>query len=833
MFSGTGGRSLYLRTAGAILALYAVVAIALVTSKDFTDEGPLSFRNAELSDPLAGGVPGPEALDRCFPEQNPSVFRYKVVGGIVDGLPYYACYEVFKDNGSVFEAVVLDARSGERVRKVDVIKRGGAWPWVGVVKSGSELFLGGIGVSALSFLFFTYYRRRRPGQPTDRRWWQSQGFLLTLGTALPVAGWLVMSVLPGVSPARKQRAVLQSIVILAGVFLGVLWILWADYPDVWGLATLGLLTLSYLHGMIGGRRWLRPEGFGLPEILVPGPGAPSRQTASPPPTTSPSPAPADPAPAAAQSTIEPVSLRVQRPDELASFRDVGGMADLKRELKETFGLLLAFAGEADAYRIRWNGILLYGPPGVGKTFVAKAVAGEFGLNFIHVSTGDLVSAYRGESARNVKEAVRLAACNIPCVLFFDEFDSVAQSREDSIDPESRRIVNQLLQSLEEYRNVRELIVIAATNDLGQLDTAVIRPGRFDRHIRVDLPDAAAREAIFLAQVKNRPAVKDLDLAELARRSEGLTPAAIAQAVEVASLAAFREAAAAGELVQITMDHLLEALEERGGKDRPMVEEWTWDGVVLPNQVKRELMSLQLMVEEPERARVFGVEPPTGVLLTGPPGTGKTTIAKVLAAQAQCSFYPVSAADVRSKWLGESERNIRRLFQRAQEHRPSIIFIDEIDAITPVRGEYGTYDPEVNQLLVEIDGMAGQRGVLVVAATNRSDQLDPALTRGGRLSRMIEIPLPDLDGRRQLLRLYTEKMPLVGVELEALAHQTEHMSGADIKALCQQAALQALIRSGRHEGAAAALVPQDFAAALAAYKAQTKHEPPQERAGQYL
>jgi transitional endoplasmic reticulum ATPase len=502
---------------------------------------------------------------------------------------------------------------------------------------------------------------------------------------------------------------------------------------------------------------------------------------------------------------------------LPTFADVGGMEAFKAEVRDTVGLILRNGDGADLYGITWNGLLLHGPPGVGKTFLARAVAGEFGLNLLHLSTGDLVEGVVGQSARNVERAFGAAADNRPCLLLFDEFDSVAQRREGGSHAEERRTVNQLLTSLERTRDHRDVIVVATTNDLGHLDPAVVRPGRFDRHVRVDLPDAAARRAILAGQLRRRPACAAVDLVDLARRTEGLTPAALTQAVDAAALAAFRQASESGQVVQITQDHLLAALQTRGGQDRPTVEDWDWDGLILPAAVKEELRELQALVEDPELADRFGVSAPSGVLLAGPPGTGKTTVARVLAAQARCSFYPVSAADVTSKWVGESERSIATLFNRARDNAPSIIFIDEIDAIGARRdgGAGESSNRQLNQLLQEMDGIRGNRGILVVAATNRPELLDPALVRGGRLSRTLTLELPDAAGRVAMLQLMTARMPTIDLDLHELAALTDGFSGADLKAVCEQAALRALVRARRTDTGdiEPAVVHDDFRSAV--------------------
>ena len=506
-------------------------------------------------------------------------------------------------------------------------------------------------------------------------------------------------------------------------------------------------------------------------------------------------------------------FEVEPPDSLEEFSDVGGMDRLKQELRDTVGLLLEHPDDAERYGIEWNGLLLHGPPGVGKTFFARAVAGEYDMNLIHVSTGDLVSSLQGGSAQNIAKAFDTALGALPCLLFFDEFDSVAARRGGTPDQESRRTVNQLLTSLEEHRDERRLLVMAATNSIEHLDPAVVRPGRFDRHIRIDLPDAAAREAIFRAELADRPTSTSVDLSELVRKTEGMTPAAIAKVVDAAALEVFRRAAETGDELAVETEDLLAAVSKFGGQDRPMIEHWTWESLVLPATIKQQLQQLQAVIEDPDMARRFGVDPPTGLLLAGPPGTGKTTLAKVLAAQARCSFYPVSGADVMSKWVGESEGNIRRLFERARENRPSIVFIDEIDAIAGRRGSVEVHDSQVNQLLAEIDGISGQRGVFIIGATNRPDQLDPALLRGGRLSRTIVLGLPDEAGRLAMLRLHTARMPTVGVDLEALARETEGFSPADLKGLAQEAALAAMARSEGRQGEEQ-VTQSDFEEALA-------------------
>jgi transitional endoplasmic reticulum ATPase len=785
--------------AAGFIVLYAVVAGSMWRAHTWNDDGPLSRLRPAMTE-FRAPFDRQEALRAChFDEKSiePKKGADEIRAGIIDGNVYYGCYQTFNDGKT--EWAWVRTPTGETVGDTDLIKRSGAWRWIGLVKTAGDLVYAAGAVVGGFVVARVYYRIARPGAPKGTSGWRRGRGLVALAV-FPVVGWFVLVRLKRVTRARKVRAVFQAsfgwtVFVLGALNLG-------EPADALSVVVVTFVVLGFVVALGAGRFLLAPAGFGLPEGWI---GTiPSRSSRRPRrseqnrlPSTDVNLGDST-GPAAAPTVPVTAEVDVVSPSRLPSFRDVGGMSQLKQELRDTIGLFLAFSGEAEVYKLTWNGVLLHGRPGVGKTFVARAAAGEFGLNFIHASAGDVVSSYRGESGRNVDELFATAARSIPCLLFFDEFDSIAVNREDWPDQEVRRTVGQLLQSLEEYRDVRELIVMAATNHLDRLDPAVVRPGRFDRLIRVDLPDHDARASIFEACLRDRPMAGRINYGALAGASSGLTPAAIAQAVEAASMRAFRSSASSGDVVPLTTDALMSAIVDRGGEDRPTVENVTWDDIVLAPDVKDELQEMQFLLEDPALARKLGVDAPSGLLLCGPPGTGKTTLARVLAAQAKCSFYPVSAAEVTSMWLGESEKNIQRLFDRARENRPSIIFIDEIDAIASKRGEWGSYDRQINELLIQIDGLSSTNGVFVVAATNRPDQLDPALLRGGRLSRTIEIPLPDESQRAQLLALFTKSMPLEKVSLATLAADTGGASGADLEALCQQAGLRALVRI-RHAG----------------------------------
>ena len=509
-------------------------------------------------------------------------------------------------------------------------------------------------------------------------------------------------------------------------------------------------------------------------------------------------------------------VQILSPWDCPTFADVGGMHDVKSRIAKTVGALLASPGEALDLKVAFNGVLLHGPRGSGKTFISRATAGEFACNFISISCGELIGDSPGD---NVRRILDFARANAPMIVLFDHFDAIATRRGSSAGSgRTRRALEQLLHGLESASRQPDLLAFAATDHFELLDPAVVRAGHFDLLLQVNHADAAGRAEIFESQLRGRPVTSDLDLDELARLSETLSAARIAGIVNGCALEALASAGSDGKRPLITSKALENAIKAGTGRDRAAVGAWSWDDVVLPHATLRELQELQRLIEDPDRAHAFGVEPPHGALLHGPPGTGKTLIARILAAQAGASFYPVKGSDIVSKWLGESEQNVANLFERARDHRPAIVFLDEIDALAPGRnrgpGGNQAIDRIVNQLLQEIDGLERQPGVFVLGATNRRDILDDALLRGGRLGRHIEIGLPSSSERLELLRLHSRRMPLdPGVDLEDLVARTNGSSGADLASLCQEAAIQALMRSADHEEPT--VNSGDFTAALAA------------------
>jgi len=827
--------------------VYALCAAWFIANPGFPASGPGDLGHATVEE---AGIPQPvlTAADAAVVSASNGSLRAAHVPAAAGG-PVWVVYSM--SASGVFDAAVIDEQTLLEVTDANRIKPLGAWPYIGLVKAPLDWGLGLLVLAGLTAVVWRWsplaairprLAERIPGVGLRR----VLGHPLTVGIAsTTVVGLVLLWLAPGWNRWRKWVWQYRWIGIFASLIGMSVAVQASESGDPAGMIAADLIAGSGLAAWAIGWFLIRPAGAevaaGRSPVVAPLPVAPRSAVSPGPPTQAdpiasrsgePQPAggalPAVPgnapvavaspsAPTISDASQDAAAFTLVTPDRLPSFADVGGMDGVKRQIRDTIGLLLSFPDEALAFKVDFNGVLLFGPPGTGKTFIARAVAGEYACNFISVGSAELISGYRGQSARRVREAFAFAEENPPAVLFFDEIDAIAGRRDDDVVVgDDRQTLTQLMRSLEAVRQRSDIIVVAATNAVDDLDPALVRPGRFDRKIRVDLPDERARQAVFRAQLAGRPVAADIDLPRLAQLTEGFSAAAIAAVVDRCALEILREVSEGAGDRRITHLDLERAVKLNGGQDRPSMAEWDWDDVILPAETKRELMELQRLIEDPDRARRYGVEPPRGALLFGPPGTGKTTIAKVLAAQAKTSFYPIKGTDIISKWLGDSEQNVAQLFARARENRPSIIFLDEIDAIAP-RREAGfggsAVDRVVNQLLQEIDGLGSTPGVFVLGATNRRDILDEALLRGGRLGRQIEIPNPDEAGRLAMLRAFTGEMMLAGdVDLPDLARRSDGRSGADLRALCQQAAIHALMRA---EESSDPLVEQrDFTDALA-------------------
>ncbi len=508
------------------------------------------------------------------------------------------------------------------------------------------------------------------------------------------------------------------------------------------------------------------------------------------------------------------SVRVIPPQECETFADVGGLDDVVELLRATIGEIIDRPERAARYQVVHNGVLFHGPPGTGKTLLSRAIAGEYGLRYIRFSPATIASIYVHEAAANLQRLFDLARKSAPCLLFLDEIDSIASVRSDQPSADHREIVTQLMTSLEEYRDVPGLVIVAATNDIDHLDPG-LREGRFDSKVLVPLPDQPARADIFRVVLEQREDAVDwstIDVKTLARKTSGRNGAALEMAASRAAQRALREDR------QITQADLVEAMLEREGRDRAKLDVVLTRGdVVLTEDAREQLLDIANVFMHPDMADSVGVAAPAGVILHGPPGTGKTTVAKVLANELNASFYAVSAADMLSKWAAESEQKVQRLFARARANRPTVVFVDEIDGLLRRRGSASAMPWEervVSQFLQELDGLRGNTGVLLVGATNRLDILDPAVV--GRRLAPIEIGLPGLDARVRLIELLCASSKLAtDVDVQMLAAATDGMSGADIKQVRDAAGMRALRRATRAKKAAE-ITMADFEAALSSY-----------------
>ena len=479
----------------------------------------------------------------------------------------------------------------------------------------------------------------------------------------------------------------------------------------------------------------------------------------------------------------PKPVEVVRNIPAERFADLGGMDDAKEQIRQVVQGHLN-PEKYQRYGLVRNGILLYGPRGTGKTFLARATAGEFGLNFEDVSAPKLLNRWIGATSENIQGVFAQAAARKPVLFFIDEIDSLGAGRQDAVsDPggagrEFNNITMALMSAIDQYRSMSGFVLMAATNRLDGLDEALIREGRFDIKLRVDLPDEATRVKILEAQLSKKP-WKRFDLQEFARQTPGASAAKLRAMVDQAANYALTDNR------KIEAKDLQRALDGNGGKDRPRLERVEWNDVVIAESVKQDLKSVIRLLEDPARTRSLGMDIQTGLLLIGPPGTGKTLIAGLIASQTKRSFYPLTAASVLGGGVGDSVKRVAAVFARAKEHSPAIIFLDEMDGLLPANNRYlAQHDVQlVEQFLTEISSLQPENNVFLVGTTNHPENIDPRVLRGGRFSEKLLIPLPDTDQRVQLLRRYLKGAGLEpGLTIEDIAKRLIDLAPADLQAI---------------------------------------------------
>jgi transitional endoplasmic reticulum ATPase len=464
-----------------------------------------------------------------------------------------------------------------------------------------------------------------------------------------------------------------------------------------------------------------------------------------------------------------------------------------------------------------KGVLLYGPPGTGKTLIAKAVANESGANFFSLAGPEIMSKYYGESEQRLREIFEDAQKAAPSIIFIDEIDSIAPKRGEVTGEVERRVVAQLLAMMDGLKERGQVVVIGATNREEAIDPALRRPGRFDREIEIGVPDRSGRLEILQIHMRSMPVAGDVDLESLADRTHGFVGADVSALCKEAAMKSLRrylpdlssEDEIPAEIIEkmlVTGTDFEEALKEiePSAMREVLVEvpRVSWSDLGGIGNLKQELIeAIEWPLKEPQKFQQMGIRPPKGILLYGPPGTGKTLIAQAVASETCANFISVRGPQMLSKWVGESEKAIREIFRKARQVSPSIVFLDELDSIAPMRGmDEGSRVMErvVNQLLAEMDGLETLKDVVVIAATNRPDILDPALLRSGRFDRLLLIGPPDKLGRHEILKIHSAKMPKgEDVNLEELAELTEGYVGSDLDSLCREAAMLAL-REGQNK-----------------------------------
>ena len=497
-----------------------------------------------------------------------------------------------------------------------------------------------------------------------------------------------------------------------------------------------------------------------------------------------------------------------------TYEDIGGLTDEIKKVREMIELPLRHPEIFEKLGIEApKGVLLYGPPGTGKTLLAKAVANESNAHFISISGPEIMSKFYGESEARLREIFKEAREKAPSIIFVDEIDSIAPKREEVTGEVERRVVSQMLSLMDGLEARGKVIVISATNRPNAIDPALRRPGRFDREIEIKVPDKKGRKDILAIHSRNMPLSDDVDLDKISAVSHGYVGADLEYLCKEGAMKCLRRLLPVLNLEEEkippeTLDKLIvnhedfqKALIEvtPSGMREVFIEnpDVKWEEVGGLEDVKRELQeAVEWPMKYPGLYDKLGHSMPRGILLHGPSGTGKTLLAKAVATQSEANFVSVRGPELLSKWVGESERGIREIFKRARQSAPCVVFFDEIDSIAPIRGaggETAVTERVVSQLLTELDGMENMHGVVVLAATNRADMIDPALLRPGRFDKIIQIPLPDKESRKSILKINANKIPTISdendpqhVDFEKLADLTDGLSGADTASIANTA-----------------------------------------------
>lgn len=500
-----------------------------------------------------------------------------------------------------------------------------------------------------------------------------------------------------------------------------------------------------------------------------------------------------------------------------SYEDVGGLRPQLRRIREMIELPLRHPEIFERLGIEApKGVLLYGPPGCGKTLIARAIAHETEANFLSVSGPEVVHKFYGESEAKLRKIFEDAARKAPSIIFIDEIDAIAPKREQVTGEVEKRIVAQLLALMDGLTRRQNVIVIAATNIPNALDPALRRPGRFDRELAIPIPDRPGRLEMLEIHSRGMPLAQDVDLARLADITHGFVGADLEALCREAAMLTLRRIMPDIDLsaehfsyellsnLEVRMDDFLEALREvEPSAIREVfieVPDVTWDDVGGLSPVKERLREcVEWPLKYSELFAQVRIAPPKGILLVGPPGCGKTLLAKALANESGVNFISIKGPELMSKYVGESERSLREVFRKARQAAPTIMFFDEIDALVPARGSgltsEGVAERMMSQFLTELDGIEELKGVLVLGATNRLDRLDPAVLRPGRFDEIVEIAAPDESDRRQILAVHLRGRPLAPqIQVPDLAVRTDGYSGAEIASLCRRAGLNAVRRA---------------------------------------